>query len=247
MQANVNVSFTCGQCSTQLHGSDAVRLFREHKHQSPNCFMINNNNNSSSSSSNSTQTTVLMRAVQTRPATRFVRIQPTTSTTRFVTIRKEQPVRKGMATLTARFQSYKNWPLTLLKSDRLSPLNMSSAGLFYTGKSDLVKCFSCGIEIKRWDTTTDDPWTRHTLEQRREYGCDFLRDRDMKQDRLPLEPMEGITTSEDLKCRVCMEEKFQIVFLPCKHMSTCEACSVSVSKCIICRVDIHSYMRIFLC
>ncbi|GAB6032527.1 Baculoviral IAP repeat containing [Chamberlinius hualienensis] len=55
-----------------------------------------------------------------------------------------------------RRKSYKNWP-----SDTFQDIErLVDAGFFYTGLTDRVKCFQCGVIIKNWESN-DDPWELH--------------------------------------------------------------------------------------
>lgn len=48
-----------------------------------------------------------------------------------------------------RMESFSDWPIGLpQKKD-----DMACAGFFYTGKSDKVICFSCGLNINKWKPT----------------------------------------------------------------------------------------------
>ncbi|XP_055462677.1 baculoviral IAP repeat-containing protein 1b-like [Psammomys obesus] len=56
-----------------------------------------------------------------------------------------------------RKETFKNWP-------HKSPVAVDAlvkAGLFYTGKKDLVRCFSCGGCMEKWEEG-DDPLADHT-------------------------------------------------------------------------------------
>lgn len=55
-----------------------------------------------------------------------------------------------------RLASFKTWPKYL----RPCPQALANSGFVYTGKSDLVYCFACGITIKDWEPS-DNPWTEH--------------------------------------------------------------------------------------
>lgn len=57
-----------------------------------------------------------------------------------------------------RLESYEDWP----KFMRQKPKELSDAGFFYTGKSDRVKCFSCGGGLKDWEAG-DEPWEQHAM------------------------------------------------------------------------------------
>lgn len=57
-----------------------------------------------------------------------------------------------------RLKSYEDWPTSL----KQKPKQLSDAGFFYTGKSDRVKCFSCGGGLKDWEAE-DEPWEQHAI------------------------------------------------------------------------------------
>uniref|UniRef100_A0AAG5DBL7 RING-type domain-containing protein n=1 Tax=Anopheles atroparvus TaxID=41427 RepID=A0AAG5DBL7_ANOAO len=57
-----------------------------------------------------------------------------------------------------RMKSYEDWPTSL----KQKPKQLSDAGFFYTGKSDRVKCFSCGGGLKDWEQD-DEPWQQHAI------------------------------------------------------------------------------------
>lgn len=55
-----------------------------------------------------------------------------------------------------RVLSFKNWPLQICQNKHV----MASAGLYYTDKGDLVKCFSCGLCLGQW-LKSDEVWNEH--------------------------------------------------------------------------------------
>ncbi|XP_049297774.1 death-associated inhibitor of apoptosis 1 [Anopheles funestus] len=57
-----------------------------------------------------------------------------------------------------RLKTYEDWPTSL----KQKPKQLSDAGFFYTGKSDRVKCFSCGGGLKDWEQD-DEPWEQHAI------------------------------------------------------------------------------------
>lgn len=85
-------------------------------------------------------------------------------------------------TKKARLKTFRNWP----KYIRQRPDDLSDAGFFYTGKSDVVTCYSCGYGIRSWEVD-DDPWGEHIrwysycdhiqLNKTQEEINDFLRER----------------------------------------------------------------------
>ncbi|XP_069080442.1 baculoviral IAP repeat-containing protein 1-like [Pleurodeles waltl] len=55
-----------------------------------------------------------------------------------------------------RLESFKTWS----EEAHADAAALAKAGFFYTGVTDTVQCFSCGLTISQFDTT-DDPWTEH--------------------------------------------------------------------------------------
>ncbi|XP_078341653.1 uncharacterized protein LOC111110400 isoform X2 [Crassostrea virginica] len=49
-------------------------------------------------------------------------------------------------------------------------------------------------------------------------------------------------------CKVCLDEEVQVVFLPCKHMVTCEGCVSTLhwGKCPICKQNIQNKIKVSL-
>ncbi|XP_063793314.1 E3 ubiquitin-protein ligase XIAP isoform X1 [Pseudophryne corroboree] len=62
----------------------------------------------------------------------------------------------NMCSEEARLRTFTNWPCYV----RLTPEQLASAGLYYTGISDQVKCFCCGGKLMNWEPS-DDAWIEH--------------------------------------------------------------------------------------
>lgn len=62
----------------------------------------------------------------------------------------------SMQTHAARFKTFFNWPSSLL----VHPEQLASAGFYYVGHSDDVKCFCCDGGLRCWELG-DDPWVEH--------------------------------------------------------------------------------------
>ncbi|XP_047355433.1 baculoviral IAP repeat-containing protein 8-like isoform X1 [Vespa velutina] len=45
-----------------------------------------------------------------------------------------------------RLQSFENWPVTFIEPKRLA-----TAGFYYVGEADTVRCFECRVEIHQWE------------------------------------------------------------------------------------------------
>lgn len=77
----------------------------------------------------------------------------------------------NMCSEEARLKTFKNWPSYV----RVTPQDLASAGLFYTGRNDQVKCFCCGGKLMNWEPG-DIAWNEH----RRHFpDCFFVLGRDV--------------------------------------------------------------------
>lgn len=56
----------------------------------------------------------------------------------------------------ARLNSFHNWPAYA----PITPEELASAGLYYTGIDDQVACFCCGGKLKNWEPC-DEAWSEH--------------------------------------------------------------------------------------
>ncbi|XP_077749376.1 baculoviral IAP repeat-containing protein 3 isoform X2 [Canis aureus] len=62
----------------------------------------------------------------------------------------------SMQTLAARSRTFCNWP----PRAPVHPEQLASAGFYYMGHSDDVKCFCCDGGLRCWESG-DDPWVEH--------------------------------------------------------------------------------------
>ena len=49
-----------------------------------------------------------------------------------------------------------------------------------------------------------------------------------------------------VKCKVCFVEEVQVLFLPCRHLVTCEKCAHRLHQCPMCRKNIQDTIMVFL-
>lgn len=61
-----------------------------------------------------------------------------------------------MSDYLTRLSSFSNWPRTA----PLSPHELATAGFYYAGDGDKVRCFSCGVVLKNWQHG-DTAWGEH--------------------------------------------------------------------------------------
>ncbi|KAI5282073.1 E3 ubiquitin-protein ligase XIAP isoform X3 [Manis pentadactyla] len=66
------------------------------------------------------------------------------------------PRNPAMCSEEARLKSFQNWP----DYAHLTPRELASAGLYYTGIDDQVECFCCGGKLKNWEPC-DRAWSEH--------------------------------------------------------------------------------------
>lgn len=67
-----------------------------------------------------------------------------------------------------RRKSYKNWPKTF---SAYQIQNLSDAGFFYTGRSDKIECFWCGVRLCNWNDN-ESPVEQHIIWSPK---CSFLK------------------------------------------------------------------------
>ncbi|XP_068844254.1 baculoviral IAP repeat-containing protein 2 isoform X2 [Capricornis sumatraensis] len=72
----------------------------------------------------------------------------------------------SMQTHAARLRTFMYWPSTV----PVQPEQLASAGFYYVGRNDDVKCFCCDGGLRCWESG-DDPWVEHAKWFPR---CEFL-------------------------------------------------------------------------
>jgi baculoviral IAP repeat-containing protein 7/8 len=160
--------------------------------------------------------------------------------------------------LVVRLNSFKDW-----KGHR-TPKELSEAGFFYKGQNDEVTCFSCRGTLEDWKEE-DVPWEQHmTWYSNCRFVGSMFTPKQIRETRLKFwwpeqgvgSPVEGwdfenMRISEGPKensngqCKVCMEEKLDVVLIPCMHVIVCFNCSEKLNTCPICRSKIAERKRIF--
>lgn len=69
------------------------------------------------------------------------------------------PLYSDFCTFESRYMSFikKNWPSQIVQDC----IDMAECGFFYTGESDKVVCFWCGVDIFKW-AKNDDIKSKHS-------------------------------------------------------------------------------------
>ncbi|NWI67216.1 BIR7B protein, partial [Todus mexicanus] len=172
-----------------------------------------------------------------------------------------------MVTEEMRLSTFQNWT----RYTDMGPEQLASAGFFYTGQHDLVRCFYCGGGVRNW-SFGDDPWREHAKWYP---GCEFvLRSRGREYVSRVQESFSNtllslviwaffssffgkdesrMSTEEQLRrlqeermCKVCMDSDVSVVFVPCGHLVACGECALNLRLCPICRAVIQGSVRTFM-
>ena len=162
---------------------------------------------------------------------------------------------------TDRLKSYKDWPISM----KQKPHQLSDAGFYYTGVGDKVYCYYCGGGLKDWEEE-DDPWETHAMWYGKcEYvktvkGDDFIKkinekrelllnknsSDDNKKDEKNNTNNNNNEEDDDIgKCKICFENDYNTVFIPCGHIISCAKCSLSVTKCPACRQPFERVIKVY--
>ena len=142
-----------------------------------------------------------------------------------------RPFNPTFACMERRRRSYSSW-LFYQDSNELA-----EAGFYYTGFTDLVVCFQCGVEIAFWmpgDIAIEEH-TKHASD------CFYLKVGKFE-DEVP-----GIEVPDHALCKICLLREREIVFLPCGHFMCCRVCIFQIEKCSTCRKEINGIHKVFPC
>lgn len=158
-----------------------------------------------------------------------------------------------------RVKTFNKWP----RGIKQRPEELAEAGFFYSGKGDEIVCFSCGLGICQLEPD-DNLWVEH--QRLLIHACSYLdlnhellKTNEIKyQEYLKTKDSQKVeseqcnhledeaTRSIETKCKVCLDRKANIVFLPCKHVAVCSQCVFGINeKCPICRGIIADKIPLF--
>jgi len=157
-----------------------------------------------------------------------------------------------------RLNTFTNWP-----NPHVSPEVLAKAGFQYTRVADIVRCIFCGVEGYQW-YEGDDPLAYHV---KWKPDCPFLTKRiPPKRCRIPEDeapsssgstkrippkrcriPEDEASTSTGRLCKICYVHEMTVVVNPCHHLFACVNCALALSSCAICRRNIESVVRVFIC
>ena len=66
-------------------------------------------------------------------------------------------------------------------------------------------------------------------------------------DRYMLIQEEIARVERERSCKICMDRPSDVVSYPCRHCCTCQACSIRLQTCAVCRTPIEGQVKIFIC
>jgi baculoviral IAP repeat-containing protein 7/8 len=122
-------------------------------------------------------------------------------------------------------------------------------------------CFQCGFRLYE---DCDDPWAEHAIRQpdcqnlRLHKGQDFIdshRHNHFVYRRLQRwQPWPMDTEEEEPEpkpkpvdpCSVCLDKAKEVLFLPCRHITTCIECAAVLEECPICRMTVFGIARCYI-
>ena len=157
-----------------------------------------------------------------------------------------------MNTELGRLATFHNWA----KFSIVTPEKLAKAGFFFVGPWDRVQCAFCYGKLEKW-VLGDEPAHEH----KKHFGsrCKFIRGEstanvvDIKIYPTTAAAAAVTTTTttvervEDkvLRCKICLDEDINILFLPCSHLVCCNFCCNALIKCPICRQPINECLRVY--
>lgn len=110
---------------------------------------------------------------------------------------------------------------------------LAASGFYFIRAPDVVICHFCKLILSIWlpEHKVDEEHLKWSP------TCKFL-----------LKTCELDDFQEDKSlCKICLENNFNIVLLPCRHLATCEKCSSLLNKCPICRCSVEGTISVFIC
>lgn len=147
----------------------------------------------------------------------------------------------------ARLNSFADWPRNKSQNRR----DLSTAGFFYSGVGDRVVCFSCGGGLRDW-RDGDDPWEQHAVFLSK---CKFLKSikgedfilnvKNSNSNTIQSKQSENKKISEDKLCKICYENEYEVLLIPCGHVVVCKNCSLQIDKCPFCRAYISNKIKCY--
>lgn len=169
----------------------------------------------------------------------------------------EQKNDQKFDTYEQRFYSFINWP----ENSKKQTVNaFAKYGFFYTGRNDIIECFSCKFKMGDWQEN-DNVQKLHQI-----YGSDCVFMNELNYDlnctnkynnnfqgNLQKEQKFSQKLENKLKhfdtnikyCKICTVYESNTVFFPCGHVFACLKCAFLISNCPVCRCEIKFIKRIF--
>jgi len=91
---------------------------------------------------------------------------------------------------------------------------------------------------------SDSPSKKQESEKSNANGANNSTDKEEKQELSMEEELRKLR--EATQCKICMDNKVEVVFLPCGHLVSCTRCATAFSSCAVCRQPIKAYVKTYL-
>jgi baculoviral IAP repeat-containing protein 7/8 len=158
--------------------------------------------------------------------------------------------------LQDRLRTFDTWPIQL----RQRPEELAAAGFYYSGKGDVTICHHCGIHIHLWEVEDDVIEQHLRWSEELKNTCRYIQvTKDLLGDREePKTSIEHTVRKSDNKkqskevecsdylCTVCLSNKLEVLYQPCRHIASCVSCALNLKDCPVCRTKIESFIHVFL-
>ena len=169
--------------------------------------------------------------------------------------------------LKHRLNSFRDWP----RHRSQTPLLLATAGFYLINLCrGLVKCFSCGIELRDWEPG-DVAMYEH--EKFAPYCPFIIEERVKRAKRLGTEDLTPFIRALDsantndlvnhgeellvkIRCKICFTKAANTLLLPCAHLAMCSDCCSCIQpcnakypynrKCPVCRSPYLNQIQVYL-
>ncbi|KAK6987141.1 Baculoviral IAP repeat-containing protein 7-B [Biomphalaria glabrata] len=158
-----------------------------------------------------------------------------------------------------RLNTFRTWA----HKEVIAPEKLALSGFHFTGESDCVVCFQCGLGLRAWKQG-DDVMAEH---KKYSPSCPYLataadRHEEMwagsgeetesgtrqsaENIEVKLLKSENLKLKDQLLCKMCHKSEIKDVFLPCGELYACSDCSKLVTHCPSCKKQILATVTVYL-
>lgn len=149
-----------------------------------------------------------------------------------------------------RLKTFNKWPFSHIHSgDKLA-----KAGFYYAIKYNILLCAFCHVKLCNLKKDDDIMKIHENLAFSACKYINCLKTKSLKATKklspfLKLKKKSCLIladSSDQYRCKICFEEKLDVLFIPCNHIITCSKCSSKLSQCPVCREDIVGSITVYI-